>query len=168
MDHGENIWVACSDGDMKRVIHLLSHGAGDGDVNAQDAAGYSPLHAAASYDHIELARLLLDRGADVHIKDEDGDTPIQVCESAGMFDLLVTHGADPFLANYLGETLQQRLVDDQEHELLTHLLNYAMKKGLGDAGGGVTVRVYEEERETTETHHDTHDTHDTRQERRRK
>lgn len=36
----ENIWIASSDGDVTRVMELLSEGVS---VNAQDDMGYSPL-----------------------------------------------------------------------------------------------------------------------------
>ena len=36
----ENIWIASSDGDITRVIELLSSGV---NINAQDEYGYSPL-----------------------------------------------------------------------------------------------------------------------------
>jgi hypothetical protein len=36
----ENIWTACSEGDVARVAELLSEGQ---DVNAYDEFGYSPM-----------------------------------------------------------------------------------------------------------------------------
>lgn len=37
-------------------------------------------HAAASWSHIELLRFLLDNGGDVNIVDNEGDTPMHMCE----------------------------------------------------------------------------------------
>ncbi len=37
---GDNIWCAASDGDINRVLSLISSGV---DVNSQDETGYSPM-----------------------------------------------------------------------------------------------------------------------------
>jgi ankyrin repeat protein len=98
----------------------------------QCVIGYSPIHAAVSYNHIELVRYLLSNGADLNLKDEDGDTPILVCETIDMFDVLVNAGADPAAAtNYLGESFHQKLLEDHNDELLSHYMNYMVRIGLG-------------------------------------
>ena len=55
----KNIWIASSDGDIPAVLEHLAAGVA---VDAKDDNGYTPVHAAASYGHTELLRLLLDRG----------------------------------------------------------------------------------------------------------
>jgi ankyrin repeat protein len=37
--------------------------------------GCTPLHNACCNDHVEIARFLLDRGADPQARDDDGDLP---------------------------------------------------------------------------------------------
>ena len=140
-----NIWVAASDGDLSRVKQLLVEGV---DVNAQDDSGYSPLHAAVSYDHLDLVRFLLSEGASLKLPDQDGDLPIHLCESPAMFDLLVEAGADPMAVNFIGESLHQKLLEDHNDDLLTHFLNYMMKVGLGPEMG---VRVTAESRSEDDT-----------------
>jgi ankyrin repeat protein len=55
---------------------LLEHGA---NVNTQNNYNYyTPLHYASQSGKLEIARLLLDHGADVHIQSSDGVTPFQV------------------------------------------------------------------------------------------
>lgn len=46
---------------------FLDEGVGM-DVNAQDENGYSCMHAAASYGHLDLLRYLVQRGGDVNIR----------------------------------------------------------------------------------------------------
>jgi ankyrin repeat protein len=46
------------------------------------------LHTATRFNHIEIAKLLLDAGADVEAKDNDGWTPLYVAHSDGMKTLL--------------------------------------------------------------------------------
>jgi ankyrin repeat protein len=44
------------------------------DVNVQDEHGYTPQHAAAEEGWIYFASILVERGADIHVKDAEGDT----------------------------------------------------------------------------------------------
>ncbi|RVX71770.1 hypothetical protein B0A52_03954 [Exophiala mesophila] len=59
-------------------------------ASAQDEHGYSLLHAAASYNHLDLLRALVgDFHVDINLKDEDGETCLFVAETAEMVRLLV-------------------------------------------------------------------------------
>ena len=133
---GENIWVAASDGDLERVKHLLEvEGVS---VNAQDEVGYSPLHAAASYGEIQVLEYLLARGGDVTIKDEDGDTPLLVCEQPEVYEMLIAAGADADVTNASGHSLMDILMEDQNEVMI----NYLVSKGINDAvdnGGNPNV-----------------------------
>lgn len=52
------------------------------DVNA-GAGGNTALHAAAHFDRPELARWLIDAGADVNAKDYNGQTPLAISREKG-------------------------------------------------------------------------------------
>lgn len=45
---------------IAKVCFLLDHGA---DVNARDHRGFAALHRAAALGHLDVLRVLLDRGA---------------------------------------------------------------------------------------------------------
>jgi uncharacterized protein len=49
--------------------------------------------AAASYGRIEVIQLLLDHGADINIRDNDGDTPLYVVETIQLAQYLLERGA---------------------------------------------------------------------------
>lgn len=72
------------------------------------SGGWTPLHYAARQGHLEVARTLLDAGADVnHLSDGDRSTPLLVATINGHFDLameLLGRGADPSLASTAGAT----------------------------------------------------------------
>ena len=77
---GETPLVHATYGQPKPVRLLLDHGA---DPNAQAYSGgqfslTTPLHRAIEFGKIETARLLLERGASVEVKDWAGRTPLDV------------------------------------------------------------------------------------------
>ncbi|KAF7895240.1 hypothetical protein EAF00_007054 [Botryotinia globosa] len=59
-------------------------------ASAQDEHGYSLMHAAASYSHLDLLRALVTEfGVNVDLKDEDGETALFVAETLDCAKLLV-------------------------------------------------------------------------------
>ena len=64
---------AAEKGDMDEVERLLAAGA---NVDARTTGGFprnsTPLSIAAFYDHLDVMRLLLDRGADIEARDNKG------------------------------------------------------------------------------------------------
>ncbi|TEY56445.1 hypothetical protein BOTCAL_0225g00250 [Botryotinia calthae] len=59
-------------------------------ASAQDEHGYSLMHAAASYSHLDLLRALVTEfNANVDLKDEDGETALFVVETLDCAKLLV-------------------------------------------------------------------------------
>jgi hypothetical protein len=67
-------------------------------VNVKDDwRGMTPFHYAAANGHIEIARLLLQNGAEVNVRNNYGNTPLHIAASHGNVDilhLLVENGAD--------------------------------------------------------------------------
>lgn len=63
--------------------------------------------AAASYSLVDIVRLLLGRGANPNICDNDNDTPLHVCESPECADLLLKAGANLHAVNSQGRNVRQ-------------------------------------------------------------
>ena len=87
-----DIWEAAEEGSIEAVKQHLAAGA---DVNAK-RYGWTPLHYAVYYGHKEIAELLIAKGADVNVKNEDGETPLDWANwrsHAETADLLRKHGA---------------------------------------------------------------------------
>jgi ankyrin repeat protein len=66
-------------------------------ANERDKFGDTPLLVAAGYGNVELATLLLARGAEVNVKHRDGVTPLHRAISAGSTEiakLLIENKAD--------------------------------------------------------------------------
>ena len=117
-------------------------------LNAGDENGYTPIHAAASYGHHELIRLLLDAGADVHQRDKyetvtvanhgilsacllqtnqpplfpspfsDGDTPLHHCDMPQTAEFLISLGASPEAQNDEGNTPPMAHLDNEEEAMV--------------------------------------------------
>jgi ankyrin repeat protein len=64
---------------------------------AKDKINRTALHHAAKYGHVEVAKLLLDRGAKIEAKDINDLTPLHLAASNGYLEvdkLLFDRGAD--------------------------------------------------------------------------
>ena len=78
-------------------------------VSSRTAFGWTPLHMAAFAGNVENAKLLIDRGADIHAraKTRFRNTPLQTALLAGEYDtakLLLDRGADPLIRQSAGFT----------------------------------------------------------------
>ncbi|CAN7991398.1 unnamed protein product [Ixodes pacificus] len=65
-------------------------------LDAPDDEGLTLLHWACDRGHRDVAKLLLDSGADVHAQDQEGQTPLHYASSCGHLDiarLLLERGA---------------------------------------------------------------------------
>lgn len=85
-------------------------------ASSQDAHGYSLLHAAVSYQHLDLLRQLVQEfHADVNIKDEDGETPLFVVETVEAAQCLVEKlHADASVRNAEGMTAEEKIEGEGE------------------------------------------------------
>lgn len=124
---GERAWsplhIAAGDGHGGLMSLLLQHGA---EVDATDVCGATPLLCAAewcTFDHgtdgVSAARELLDAGADVNARSDDGRTALLIAATLGedadawdgltvaainMVKLLLERGADVNAADAAGDT----------------------------------------------------------------
>jgi len=70
----EEIHNAVKEGDIAKIEFLLAKNPEK--ISAKDKDGKTPLHWAAYYDHMNIAKLLIAKGADVNAKDREGLTPL--------------------------------------------------------------------------------------------
>lgn len=116
-----NIWIAASDNNIKVVEDYLN--SGKFTPNSKDPNGYTPVHAAAAYGYIDLLKLLMAKGGDINIQDNDGDTPLHHCEDVNMAKVLIEEfKCDWNLQNHEGQSpLQYKEEDDELPELVSYL-----------------------------------------------
>lgn len=95
-------------------------------ANKQDAHGYSLLHAAASYGHDALLRVLVNEyHVDANIKDEDGETALFSVEEVDMAKVLIELGTNMDLRNNDGQTAAEKLADEDEQPAVAAYLREA-------------------------------------------
>ncbi|KAK5657790.1 hypothetical protein OQA88_2863 [Cercophora sp. LCS_1] len=90
----------------------------------QDDYGYSLVHAAASYNHLDLLRKLVsDYKVPVDIRDEDGETALFVVETVAAARVLVEElSLDPSLKNDENQTAREKLeAEDEWPEVVQYL-----------------------------------------------
>ncbi|RKU30131.1 hypothetical protein C6499_07025 [Candidatus Poribacteria bacterium] len=101
----EGLWHAARTGDLRAMKRYIAEGA---DVNAPDESmNISPLAWSASHGQTEATRLLIENGANVNIKDDNGSTPLHgavVFGRAEVAKLLVENGANLQVRNDDGGT----------------------------------------------------------------
>ncbi|KAL9999862.1 putative ankyrin repeat-containing domain-containing protein [Helianthus debilis subsp. tardiflorus] len=92
-------------------------------INSADEEGWAPLHSAASSGNVEIVKILLDRGADVNLKNDGGRTALHYAASKGwvkvgctplhraastgnseLCELLIEEGADIDAVDRAGQT----------------------------------------------------------------
>ena len=85
---------SCWIGHLTNVLTLLDYE--NIDVNLQTLSGRSPLHHAAMDGNVQIIQALLNKNADVNLKDSDGLTPVQAllktCRHRDSLLTLVRHG----------------------------------------------------------------------------
>ena len=95
---GASLFDACKEGRSDVVRAWLNKGAAEqGEVDWANTWGETPLFIACQNDHREVARLLLEQGAEVDQADVDGRTPLFAACVKGQVDLarlLLGNGAE--------------------------------------------------------------------------
>lgn len=95
------LMLAALKGHTELAKKLLARGA---DVNK---TGWTPLHYAATYGHLDIIRLLIEQHAYIDAESPNRTTPLMMAAHYGTpaaVKLLLEEGADPGLKNQLGLT----------------------------------------------------------------
>jgi len=91
------VFDAAREGDLDAVRVLV---AADAElVRATDGSDRTPLHLATLYGHLEVVSFLLDSGADIDAREEDGETPLHSAAWRSRLDvgrMLIERGSRVF------------------------------------------------------------------------
>ncbi|KAM9889230.1 hypothetical protein OXX79_012295 [Metschnikowia pulcherrima] len=116
-----NIWVAAADNQVEIVKKYLT--SNEFSANAKDPNGYTPIHAAASYGHLDLLKMLVSNGGDINIQDNEGDTPLHHAEDVVTAKFIVEElKADFKITNEEGQTAADYIEEEGEYPELAQYL----------------------------------------------
>ncbi|GAU95596.1 hypothetical protein RvY_07192-2 [Ramazzottius varieornatus] len=117
-DQSTPLHLACSQG-LLDIVEQVHRSVGSGDfqniLGVVDAQGMTPLHRAVMFDHENVTRFLLLKGAPVDVQDNEGRTPLTLASTRSSFistAVLLDHGADP--------TIQDNYGKNYLHYYITH------------------------------------------------
>lgn len=86
------------------------------DLNGRTPAGSTPLHIVAESDDVQIAQLLINRGADIDAFDQNDNTPLHLAalyDNRDMVELLLNNGANKSLEN-LDSRFPFEMTEDKE------------------------------------------------------
>ncbi|KAL8978982.1 MAG: hypothetical protein Q9205_005576, partial [Flavoplaca limonia] len=122
----DSVYKASSNGYLLIVKSLLDRGANI-DHRSQYYA-WTPLHGAIGNNHCEVVTELVERGADVAVRDKKGRCPLHLAALSGHMEIaacLLSHGADVDVEIDIGPDADYRALDlalDEFHLDVVHLL----------------------------------------------
>ncbi|KAK4173084.1 hypothetical protein QBC36DRAFT_62738 [Triangularia setosa] len=107
-------------------------------ATSQDEHGYSLVHAAASYNHFDLLRSLINEfNVPVDIKDEDGETALFVVETVEAARILIEElKLETKITNDEGQTAREKLEAEEEFPEVAEYLA-GLEGGASSANGTV-------------------------------
>ncbi len=100
---------AIAKGQQEEVSHLLDAGA---DINSKDQEhGEGAIHLASKFGDKELIEFLINQGANVEDRDDQGRTALFITDVASeIFEYLLASGADINVVDHEGNTILMRSV----------------------------------------------------------
>ncbi|MHC4528164.1 MAG: ankyrin repeat domain-containing protein, partial [Planctomycetota bacterium] len=102
---GGDIWTAAKDGNIEAVMKHISAGK---DINIRSESGATLLIAASASGQTEIAKLLIEKGADVNLREDvGGSTALLAAAFLGhteIVEMLIDKGADVNARNLSSET----------------------------------------------------------------
>ncbi len=121
-------WVpAVYDGDVAKVKELLSEGL---DVNSRDGFGRTPLMLAVHQNHGEIAKLLIDNGADPNARQSEGVSVLAIARrDLALVKLLVAAGADVTAQDDDGLTVLMCIAGDRSMPMENEIYKFLIASG---------------------------------------
>ncbi|TNK94291.1 hypothetical protein OUY_02205 [Wolbachia endosymbiont of Leptopilina clavipes] len=81
----QDLITAAAEGSLQTVKNLIERGA---DIEAKDEKGWTPLHYAARYNHLELCEFLLGQHANIEAKNKNNKTPLDLARERNHMEIV--------------------------------------------------------------------------------
>lgn len=120
---------------LDRIKLLISSGLDVNAINLEDLTNkphrggddQSPLMYAAASGKVDIAKLLLDKGADVNLKDKKGKTALSFAKDGGVAQLLIRAGADTNAKDRYGNTSLNEAIINGRSDVVAAILSSSSK-----------------------------------------
>ena len=140
--NGAPIHDACVDGKIGKVRAFLADGE---NVNIQNRRFHqTPLHIAIYNEHNDIAKLLIEKGADVNAEMINGQTPLFLAAYFGDLDLvklLIKKGADVKHQDKKGNTPLHKAAEGGNAEVIKLLLSYDVDINAQNIDGDTPLHI---------------------------
>jgi len=137
----EDIFNAVQRRDQSAVRSILERSPDQ--VSARNPDGMTPLHIAAAYGLLDIARCLVESGANVNARDKMGNPPLHYCAYGGsraVAELLVSRGAAVKVRNKAGISPLRQAVSFGRKDVAEFLLEKGAEIDVGGDEGGIILR----------------------------
>jgi ankyrin repeat protein len=107
-------------------------------INQIDKDGNSFLHRAVHTGNVDMVKFLVSRGADVNVKDNYGQTPVQIAAQLDDVQIiihLVSHGAEINIKNSIGKTPLHDAVAHDQFQIVNYLVSQDAEINAKDING---------------------------------
>lgn len=116
---------ACTRGDLEKVRRLVEGLSHDVNERGEPPQQWCPLHCAAVSGQCAVSQYLIQRQADISVRDADGWTALHMAASHGhaaLVEFLLQSNADFALKDYDGFTSLHEAARNSRHEVVLLLL----------------------------------------------
>jgi len=96
-------------------------------INFKEPNGYTALAIAATYNQLDVVKMLIEKGADINQPNNWKDTAMHRAAEAGyheMVHLLLDHGADPMAEDWRGKRAIDYAKEELHREVMTVFRNH--------------------------------------------
>ena len=149
---GDSIWSAAAEGNLNSVKEHLAKGL---DINAKGGTlKSSALVSATLYDQVKMTEFLIQSGADVNAKGDDGGTALHAAAFLGQYEiakLLIQNGADVNARNNEGETvINGTMADWETTKFIAGILQLKLDREAVETGRNQIVELLRKNGVTTD------------------
>lgn len=137
----EKMMIAAANGDPSKVQSYIKKGA---NVNARNSTRWSALAYAAKFNHLDVAKVLVENGADINQKVNTGATALQIALNTGNFeiaDYLVSQKADVNVKDILGMTALAWACKDGNLKVVKYLVENGANVNSQNLNGRTIVDI---------------------------